>query len=93
MTCFDFSPDGRRLATGGKDGEVKLWSLESGTDGMQATLIAQLVQKNEGIVQALRFNPDGHQAGGGHPWGHSYSGSRSPGFWTSRCGAGKNPFK
>ena len=28
LTDFDFSPDGQRLATGGKDGEVKLWSLE-----------------------------------------------------------------
>jgi WD40 repeat protein/transcriptional regulator with XRE-family HTH domain len=59
MTCIDFSQDGRRLATGGTDGEVKLWSLEGGTDGLKATLIAQLVQKNEGIVQALRFKPDG----------------------------------
>ena len=28
---------------------------------MQANLIAQVVQKNEGIVQALRFSPDGHK--------------------------------
>jgi WD40 repeat protein/transcriptional regulator with XRE-family HTH domain len=61
ITCFDFSSDGRRLATGGEDGELKLWSLEGGTDRLKATLIAQLVQKNEGPVQALRFSPDGNK--------------------------------
>ena len=28
---------------------------------MQANLITQLVQKNEGFVQALRFSPDGRK--------------------------------
>ncbi len=61
MTCFDFTPDGRRLATGGEDGALKLWSLENGKDGLKATLITQLVQKNEGPVQALRFSLDGNK--------------------------------
>lgn len=30
MTCVSYSPDGQLLATGGEDGKVKLWNVQSG---------------------------------------------------------------
>jgi WD40 repeat protein/serine/threonine protein kinase len=49
-----FSPDGRRLATAGADGAVKVWDLATG----QETLT---LKGHASIVTGLAFSPDGHR--------------------------------
>jgi serine/threonine protein kinase/WD40 repeat protein len=59
------SNDGRRLVSGGSDGEIKFWSLETFEE------VAHLA-KFRGPVYTLRFSPDGRflAAGGEDETGH-----------------------
>jgi WD40 repeat protein len=52
VECVAFSPDGRTLATGGWDGEVRLWDAQTGR-GL-ATLIGHAAR-----VCSVAFSPDG----------------------------------
>lgn len=52
ITTVSFSPDGKRLATAGSDGTIKLW----GRDG---TLLATLATKQASARMVVKFSPDG----------------------------------
>jgi WD40 repeat protein len=52
LTSVAFSPDSRQIATGGSDGLVQVWDIESGQrvgDPM----------RNTAPVELIRFSPDG----------------------------------
>lgn len=51
ITSLDFSPDGKTLASGAKDGEVRLWDV--------ATLTETACLSSGEPVQAVAFSPDG----------------------------------
>jgi WD40 repeat protein/serine/threonine protein kinase len=55
ITSMAFSPDGRRLASGGDDGTVKLW------DPATRREIITLLHGRGHLVQGVSFSPDGHQ--------------------------------
>lgn len=52
-----FSPDGRRVASGGVDGSVRVWEADSGA------LVAQLMHDRE--VQSVAFSSDGSMLASG----------------------------
>jgi WD40 repeat protein len=51
-TSVSFSPNGKRIATGGTDGTVKIWDAETGQ------LIGQPLKGHDRIVWSVAFSPD-----------------------------------
>ena len=58
VLCVAYSPDGRRLASGGKDGSIKIWNTTSN----QALLT---LKGHADTVRSLAFSPDGKQLASG----------------------------
>ena len=52
VTSLAFSPDGKVLASGGQDPEVRLWDTTSGKE-------LRKLEGHSGLVRALGFAPDG----------------------------------
>ena len=52
VTCFAFFPDGKKVATGGSRGFVKIWELSTGTEIMT-------FKAHSGEVDSIKISPDG----------------------------------
>jgi WD40 repeat protein len=49
-----FSPDGKRLASAGKDANVRLWDLQTGQEILT-------LREHRGVVYTVAFSPDGNR--------------------------------
>jgi WD40 repeat protein len=56
--CVVFSPDGRRIVTGGYDQTLKIWDANSGAEIMTLT-------GHEGPIQSVAISPDGRRIASG----------------------------
>lgn len=52
VTCFDFSPDGKWIASGSNDGTVRVWDVATGSTVMTLSL-------DEQVARCIGFSPDG----------------------------------
>lgn len=59
VTCLAVSPDGKRFATGGADGTIKLWEAEN------LKQLVFMVAAHPGGVKTVQFSPDGKQLASG----------------------------
>jgi len=53
LFCYDISQDGKRMVTGGGDGKIILWDIESG-DSLK---VVQAYNRNMAVMD-IHFNPD-----------------------------------
>lgn len=52
VDCVAFSPDGKTLANGNKDGSIRLWNIDSGK-------LTKTLLEHQGFINDLAFSPDG----------------------------------
>jgi len=77
VPCVAWSPDGSRIATGGKDSTIKLWNAATGQE------ILTLRGHREWVTQ-IAFSPDGH-------WLASLCKERGILLWDARPETAKRP--
>jgi WD40 repeat protein len=75
-TSLDFSPDGRWLAGASRDGAVRIWQLEPGTD--QWRVVRLWWDADAGNVLCVRWSPDGRRLAAGDRNGRVVEWSFSP---------------
>jgi WD40 repeat protein len=55
LMCAVFSPDGRQVATGGKDNVLKLWDADTGVQ------LQPVFEGHSSWISTAAFSPDGHR--------------------------------
>jgi WD40 repeat protein len=59
IQCLAFSPDGKTLASGGRDGKVKLWDVATGKNIADFQAHSRDARGAKGMVAGVAFSPDG----------------------------------